>query len=42
MGGASLRGSAQHIGAYTESSSPFDPLNEQDDWIAGVTFHKDF
>jgi hypothetical protein len=42
MNGAALRGSAQHIGAYTESSSPFDPLNEQDDWIAGVTFHKDF
>ena len=42
MGGASLRGSAQHIGAYTESSTPFGPLNEQDDWLAGVTFHKDF
>ena len=42
MGGATLRGSAQHIGAYTESSNPFAPLNEQDDWIAGVTFHKDF
>ena len=42
MDGAVLRGSAQHIGAYTESATPFGPLNEQDDWIAGVTFHKDF
>jgi hypothetical protein len=42
MGGASLRGSAQHIGAYTERQNPVDPLGEQDDWIAGVTLHKEF
>ena len=40
--GASLRGSVQHIGAYTERRNPGDLANEQDDWIAGVTLHKEF
>jgi len=40
-GGASITGSAQHIGSYTEARSPLLPRNEQDDWLAGVTFHKD-
>jgi len=42
MGGATLIGTAQHIGAYTERHKPDDLLNEQGDWVAGVTFHKDF
>jgi len=41
LGGATLSGSAQHIGAYTERLHPGDPLNKQDDWIAGVAFHKE-
>ncbi len=41
-GTASLQGTVQHISAYTEQRNPGDPLNEQDDWLAGVTFHKDF
>jgi hypothetical protein len=40
--GATLVGSAQRISAYTERHNPEDPLNEQGDWLAGITFHKDF
>ena len=42
LGDASLNGTVQHIGAYDERNLPTDPMNEQDDWIAGVTFVKDF
>ena len=41
-GSALLQGSVQHINAYTERRKPDDPLNEQNDWIAGLTFHKEF
>jgi len=41
-GGMALRGSAQHIAAYTERSTPTSSLNEQDDWIASATLHKEF
>ena len=41
-GSASLQGSVQHIGAYTERINPGDALSEEDDWLAGVTFHKEF
>jgi len=39
---ASLQGTVQHIGAYTERINPGDALGAEDDWLAGVTFHKDF
>jgi hypothetical protein len=42
LGDASLSGSVQHIGAYDERRAPGDGLNEQDDWIAGVTLAKNF
>jgi len=42
LGNATLTGTVQHIGAYDERRSATDPLNEQDDWIAGVTLVKDF
>ncbi len=42
LGGATLNGTVQHIGAYDEKRLPTDPMNEQDDWIAGVTLVKDF
>jgi hypothetical protein len=42
LGDATLIGTAQHIGAYDERRAPGHPLNEQDDWIAGVTLAKSF
>jgi hypothetical protein len=39
---ATLMGTVTHIGAYDERQLPGAPLNEQDDWIAGVTFSKQF
>jgi hypothetical protein len=38
----SLHGTVQHMGAYTERHNPGDPLRAQDDWVAGVSFQKDF
>jgi hypothetical protein len=38
----SLHGTVQHIGAYTERHDPTDLLKEQNDWIAGISFQKDF
>jgi hypothetical protein len=43
LGGAgSLQGTVQRIQAYTEKRNPGDSNNERDDWLAAVTFHKDF
>jgi hypothetical protein len=42
LGDATLQGTATHIGAYDERQVPGAPLNEQDDWVAGVTFSKQF
>lgn len=41
-GNASIQGTAQHIGAHSERRKPGDPVYEQDDWLAGVTFQKSF
>jgi hypothetical protein len=42
LGNANLNGTVQHVGAYTERQTPADVLQEQNDWIAGVTLTKDF
>jgi len=42
LGDATLNGSVQHVGAYTERQTAEDLLQEQNDWIAGVTLTKDF
>ncbi len=41
-GNGSVRGTVQHIDAYTERRDPGDALRAQNDWIAGVTFQKEF
>ncbi|HKQ20274.1 MAG TPA: hypothetical protein VJW75_11065, partial [Candidatus Eisenbacteria bacterium] len=40
--GAEVRGAVRHIGSYDEQQLPNLPNNEEDYWIAGITFHKQF
>ena len=40
--GATLQGSVQHIGAYTERRVSGDDLFQENYWVAGITFTKDF
>ncbi len=40
--GATLQGSVQHIGAYTERRATGGDLFQENTWVAGITFTKDF
>jgi len=40
--GAQMLGAVRHIGSYDEQSLPNKPNNEEEYWIAGVTFQKQF
>jgi hypothetical protein len=41
-GGSQINGALRHIGGYDERVTPLTPSLEEDYWIAGVTFQKDF
>jgi len=40
--GAQLLGAVRHIGSYDEQQLPNTPNNEEEYWIAGITFQKQF
>ena len=40
--GAQLLGAVRHIGSYDEQQVPNTPNNEEEYWIAGITFQKQF
>ncbi len=41
-GGSQIIGALRHIGGYDERVTALTPTREEDYWIAGVTFQKDF
>jgi len=41
-GGSEIIGALRHIGGYDQKVTPQSPTREEDYWIAGVTFQKDF